>query len=70
MQQLLLQISHSRHVVRLLLPRNSFLRVYVLEGFLLSCLGILLELLGMGGRDEDSRDLLGMGGREEDSGDE
>ena len=66
-QQLLLQISHSRHVVRLHLPRNSFLRVYVLEGFLLSCLGTLLELLGMGGREEDSGGLLGMEGGEEDS---
>ena len=35
--------------------------------FLLSCLGILLELLWMEGWDEDIVGYLGVGGREEDS---
>ena len=55
--------------MRLLLPRHSLLRALELEEILLSCLGILLELLSLRGREEDSGDLLGMGGREEDSGD-
>ena len=63
LQQLLLHISHSRHVVSLPCPQLR------LEDVLLSCLGILLELLWMKGRDEDIVGYKGVGGREEDSGD-